>query len=181
MKDYLERILISCIEELFTKDAILIKNDVSERAITHKLAEYLQQRFPEYNVDCEYNRNLEQGARHPKTILMLKEQSVRKLKEIAGQTEATLINSEEDFKEVTAYPDIIVHRRGVNSRNLLIIEVKKSNSRIDIDYDRMKLSAFTDPMQDYNFNLGVLVVLKMENFNELPSLEWFTRGKRIGD
>jgi len=49
---------------LLKKDGYLLKNSVNERSITHKLAEYYQVLFPEWNVDCEYNLNL--GG--PKTI-----------------------------------------------------------------------------------------------------------------
>jgi hypothetical protein len=52
VKAKLEAAIISLLEE----DHYLIQNNVSERAITHKLAEYLQKEFPEYKVDCEYNR-----------------------------------------------------------------------------------------------------------------------------
>jgi len=43
---------------LIENDNYLLINDVSERAITHKLAEYYQNLFPKWNVDCEYNKNL---------------------------------------------------------------------------------------------------------------------------
>ncbi len=39
------------------KDKALLAVSANERSITHKLAEYLQTAFPEYNVDCEYNRD----------------------------------------------------------------------------------------------------------------------------
>lgn len=43
---------------LLNNDGYLLKNDISERSITHKLAEYLQNLFPEWNVDCEFNKNI---------------------------------------------------------------------------------------------------------------------------
>jgi hypothetical protein len=43
---------------LMSHDGYLLEKDISERAITHKLAEYLQQLFLEWNVDCEFNKNL---------------------------------------------------------------------------------------------------------------------------
>ena len=39
-----------------TKDLFLLRGNVHERSVTHKLAEYLQQEFLDWNVDCEYNR-----------------------------------------------------------------------------------------------------------------------------
>ena len=41
---------------LYRNDHFLIINSTSERSITHKLAEYIQQLFPQWHVDCEYNR-----------------------------------------------------------------------------------------------------------------------------
>lgn len=40
-------------------DHYLLEMNLSERAITHKLAEHYQHLFHEWNVDCEYNRNLD--------------------------------------------------------------------------------------------------------------------------
>ena len=37
-----EAIVMECLAELYQNDRVLLQNDVSERAITHKLAEYLQ-------------------------------------------------------------------------------------------------------------------------------------------
>jgi len=53
----LEKIKIG-LDSLLSYDGYLLENNVSERAITHKLAEHYQKLFPEWNVDCEYNRNL---------------------------------------------------------------------------------------------------------------------------
>ena len=50
---------------LYEKDHFLITNGTEERSITHKLAEYIQQLFDKWNVDCEYNRR---GENHPKAI-----------------------------------------------------------------------------------------------------------------
>ena len=38
-------------------DQDLLMNDANERSISHKLAEHLQNHFPELKVDCEYNRH----------------------------------------------------------------------------------------------------------------------------
>ena len=49
---------------MFNSIRLLIKNDfylleigTNERSVAHKLAEYLQQEFPNRHVDCEYNRH----------------------------------------------------------------------------------------------------------------------------
>ncbi len=49
---------------LLNDDRYLLKNNLSERSITHKLAEHYQKLFRTWDVDCEYNKNL----RRPKEI-----------------------------------------------------------------------------------------------------------------
>lgn len=46
----------SAVTRLFEKDNFLLKIDVSERAISHRLGMYLAEKFPLWDVDCEYNR-----------------------------------------------------------------------------------------------------------------------------
>ena len=48
----------SSIDVLLEKDAGLFHNDVAERTITARLAIYIQEQFANWNVDCEYNRNI---------------------------------------------------------------------------------------------------------------------------
>jgi hypothetical protein len=118
-REELVRRLNSSIECLLARDRALLEFDVNERSITHKLAEYLQTFFPEYNVDCEYNRN--HGA--VKTLEL-----------------PTHLNQWDDTQARTVFPDIIVHQRGTDT-NVLVIEVKKTtggNEQFDLD----KLSAY---------------------------------------
>jgi hypothetical protein len=102
-----------------SKDTQLLELDVNERSITHKLAEYLQREFPDWHVDCEYNR-------------------VRDLpKRLVGSIVST---HTDDTDGKTVYPDIIVHRR-CSQENLLVIEAKKSTTAADSD-DISKLKAY---------------------------------------
>lgn len=55
-----KRIIIRTLEKFLKEDSYLSDVDANERSQTHKIAEYLQQILPEYNVDCEYNKNLRQ-------------------------------------------------------------------------------------------------------------------------
>lgn len=48
----------SALTQFIKEDRRLSVCDVNERSQTHKLAEYIQQALPEYNIDCEYNKNL---------------------------------------------------------------------------------------------------------------------------
>src|SRR3972149_6618027 len=133
----MERIVTKCLDKLFRKDLPLLQNDVSERAITHKLAEYLQDRFPELNVDCEYNRNFELGPGASKILNVLRDEWQTRIR--AGSE-----MEEDDLLAISTYPDIIVHRRLTNTENLLVIEVKKRNSKVGHNHDHKKLAVFTD-------------------------------------
>lgn len=55
-----QKIIIRTLKKFLKKDSYLSDVNANERSQTHKIAEYLQQILPEYNVDCEYNRNLRQ-------------------------------------------------------------------------------------------------------------------------
>lgn len=94
------------LRELLLRDLYLLKHDLHERTITHKLAEYLQPQFPEWNVDCEYNRD----HHDPKRV------------RIAPRD----LSHEDEGSNV--FPDVIVHRRGSDEHNLLVIEAKIKES-----------------------------------------------------
>ncbi len=57
--------VIAAICRVYRHDRDLLDVEVNERAITHKLAEYLQDEFPEWHVDCEYNRKGVEPKRLP--------------------------------------------------------------------------------------------------------------------
>jgi hypothetical protein len=135
------------IEILFKNDAFLLENDVHERAITHKFAEYLQAQFPDWHVDCEYNRDhMESKALH------------------------TISECDEERKK-TKYvvPDIIIHQRN-KENNLLVIEVKTGNGKIDCDIKKLEL--FTSDSK-FRYKLGLFV--KFDKINE-PLCRWFKNG-----
>jgi hypothetical protein len=52
-------------------------------------------------------------------------------------------------------PDIVLHERGNDERNLIIIEVKKNNGR-DKGYAKDKLRAYVDSAS-YGYKLGVYI------------------------
>src|SRR5438445_13522965 len=105
------------IQKLTEHDLELLARDVNERSITHRLARYLQQEFPDMHVDCEYNRY----------DIEAKWLDFYPLDARADDTEAR-----------TVFPDIIVHKRGPEGPNLLVIEAKKSTNK-DAHLDIQKL------------------------------------------
>lgn len=111
------------IEKFLNRDSYLLEANVSERAITHRLAVYLEEQFPspEWHVDCEYNKN----GLDSKMIEMYEWES--------GEKVGT---------RRRVFPDIIVHRRNTKN-NLLIIEVKKGRNITTRDqFDRFKLRCY---------------------------------------
>src|ERR1039458_2874303 len=97
------------LERLKAEDAHLFNVNVSERSLTFRLGLYLQCEFPDWRVDCEYNRHGE----YPKRLIEVKRQ--RQLDDPTSKTEGDV------------YPDIIVHWRGEAGPNLLVIEAKKAS------------------------------------------------------
>ncbi len=54
-KEILEKIK-NGYRKFLKNDSYLLQVDANERSITHRFAIYLEDEFPDYNVDCEYNR-----------------------------------------------------------------------------------------------------------------------------
>lgn len=124
------------------------------------MACYLDHLFPEYDVDCEYNRNSKIDDRnHSKSITIYNEN--QELKKEKDQT----------------YPDIIIHKRLTNENNLLIIELKKNNSKTTKN-DLEKLIAFTEsgPSNEYHFFLGAYINIntKTASYN----VQWYENGEK---
>lgn len=136
---------LTSVNYLFKNDLFLLKNDASERSITHKLAEYLQKEFPEWHVDCEYNRDLDDVKRRP---------------------------SDAGF-----YPDIVVHIRDID-KNLLIIEVKKSNGKYNDEETRLKEATISK--YRYNYQLGIFITLNvLDGYGKEPIIQFFKEGGQI--
>ena len=146
--DEIKEIVKNCLQKLRRLDKNLFEKDLNERTITHKLAIYLQEEFQELNVDCEYNRF---------------EDLVKRL-----ELPKDKINWD-DTEAKTVFPDIIIHKRGIQENNLLVIEVKKSSNINPGDFDRMKLHTFRQEPYSYTYGLFLKIDLDGEN----DELEWF--------
>ena len=126
----LSKNLTRALQCFLESDAKLLNLGVNERSVSSKLAAHLSQVYADYDVDCEYNRNANQ---------------IKRLR-----PEQCLSN---DIKGTTIFPDIIIHKRGNNSRNELVIEVKKINNNDDMR-DIEKLKCLTD-LNGYGYNYGL--------------------------
>lgn len=131
--------LSNALIRLFDADRALIRDDANERSITHRLAIYLEQELPDWDVDCEYNRALGHGRWKKVLDFDFGKEGVRP----------------DDLNARSVFPDIIVHRRG-KRQNLLVMEVKKSTSSEGDERDLSKLKAFTDPRK-LGYIIGVFL------------------------
>lgn len=124
----LEILVREALNMMFARDASLLDSSSSEWALAHRLAVYLEQLLPGWNIDCEYNRQGE--ADDPKRLA-------------TGSR---------------VRPDIIVHHRGrvEPEHNLLAIELKKSGSNPDFDKVReYTATPSADRLFQYRYGLAV--------------------------
>lgn len=119
--------VIHALREFFGSDDVyLLQVEANERSITHRFANYIEREFPDFDVDCEFNRT----GIDPKRL----------------DTFRKRIESD-DAKGTTVFPDIIVHHRGTTA-NYLVIEAKTSANETPCtrpafcSCDRCKLRAY---------------------------------------
>jgi hypothetical protein len=151
----IRKCVVKSLAEFIEKDVFLIKMDLNERSITHKLAEHLQRNFPCFDVDCEYNKDTVEGC----------------VKKIISDIPKDTIEWE-DTKSKTVYPDIIIHKRGKCECNILVIEAKKARNTPH-DFDKMKLIAYTKGKLNYQFGLFLVFDMKKKQCK----LTWFKDGE----
>lgn len=131
----------SALRKLYVNDVSLIKRHVHERSIAFRFGLYFFEEIKgssfsndaDLSIDFDYNRNKEQ------------------VKDMEGFSETHGV-----------YPDIVLHRREHNDKNIVVIEFKgvwsKYNNARRNDY--LKLIGFTHPnLNDYQYGLGVFVDL----------------------
>ncbi|MBV9958530.1 MAG: hypothetical protein JO360_08920 [Acidobacteria bacterium] len=147
--------VINALRTLLAEDSDLLEVDANERAITHRLGMYLQDNFRGWDVDCEYNRD----GHKPKTLLLPDKRRSENW-------------DDEEWKERSVYPDIIVHQRGT-TENRLVIEVKKSSSKNQeaIEFDELKVKAY---ITELGYRKALLLTIRTNNDMAEPYLmRWF--------
>jgi hypothetical protein len=143
--------VISSLKQFIARDRYLLEVNANERSLTHRIGMYLQAQFEHYDVDCEFNRD----GHDPKELYI--------------GTEDTDVF---DDNAMTVYPDIIIHRRGSNDDNLLVIEFKKSSSRIGSGKDITKLRAYKTDLH-YRYALFVeLGTTRIITEPEVTQVKW---------
>jgi hypothetical protein len=128
----LKRRLRAALAMLFARDGRLLEYAAGERAVAAKLAAYLALLFRHYDVDVEYNRQ----DLDPKTL--------------------DLPAPCRGGGRRRVYPDVIVHRRGHDRANLLVVELKKETNREPRTRDRAKIAAMK---RKFGYKWGVSIEL----------------------
>jgi hypothetical protein len=141
----------AALDAFFENEAELLELDVHERTVAGYLAHrYLAPQFPNHRVDADYNKvGL---AREPKRLELPKE--------CRGGGYRIVV------------PDIIVHHRGTNDQNLLVVEIKMETNNIPRMCDEIKLVGYREQLQ---YRVGVLLDLPAGNgaSDRPPALQWF--------
>lgn len=132
---------------LFARDGKLLEYAAGERAVVAKLASYLSPLFRSYDVDVEYNRH---------------------------GLDKKMLDLPSDCRgggRKRVFPDIIVHRRGHDEANLLVIEVKKVTNTEPRTCDRAKIEAMK---REFGYKWGVLIDLPARKgaTEREPKEEW---------
>jgi hypothetical protein len=139
MHTELDRV-VAALKEFYGRESFLFEHDLGERTLVHRLAIHVERQFPDFEVDCEFDRlgprtmNLPRGS----------------------------IVSTDDHLGKSIYPDIVVHQRAVPN-NLIAIEIRKAANHQPVEHDRQKLRALTDPHIWFAYWIGVLVTLGKNN------------------
>ena len=145
-KDILLEVVNNALDRLYENDFYLIKNNLSERNLVFHFSRYFidickekKLKYANLNVDCEYNRNRFNEKMYKQVIY--------------------------ENQEHQSYPDCILHERGSNNNNILVIEFKKANNKKN-KTDLLKLKAFTDNHGCYKYLLGLAIQFESSRRSE---------------
>lgn len=174
----IQRHLEQALQELIAKDSHLLINNLSEQSMTHRLALHLTPKFSVYDVDCEYNGDVDSDVKRKEIdVLTVNAERLEIIRNASPRDENTIVKR--------VFPDIIIHKRGRNNHNLLVIEAKKStnNDTKALEYDFEKLRIFTsqDDTNSFNYTLGAFVEF-IVGTNPNYMIRWFANGReQAGD
>lgn len=139
--------VLRALRDLLQCDSRLLHIDANERSITFRFAMHLQVYLPDWEVDCEFNRD---GV-EPKRL---------------GHLE--LYPDSEDEEAKTVFPDVIAHRRGT-TQNFLVLEFKKSTSHVNREIDRRKLLGYK---QQLGYAHALFIEVGTDGQANIAALEW---------
>jgi len=124
----IEKYILAAIEKLKVNDSVLIDKKM-ERPAAHRLAVYLEEYFPGWNIDCEYNK--------------------------MGEKTQPKQNSCGNHKR----PDIIIHKRERNEKenNLLVIEIKIEHNGVNDTNKLIDFTSEPSPSRTFQYQKGLQI------------------------
>lgn len=129
----IEKRLKSAYEKFRMNDASLLELGAGERTIASRIAHYMIPLFPRHDVDIEYNR-------HGK-----------------ASKEINWPGSCREGNKPRVMPDIVIHHRGRDEANLLVVEIKKADAAaLEVNCDREKLAALR---LQYGYAYSLLLIV----------------------
>ena len=159
------------VADLIKNEKRILARKLSERILSNHLADYLRPLFSGFNVDPEYNGDIDKP-------------NDRKALEIAADR-MKAIGYKPNAKNVYKLsPDIIIHKQETNEKNLVVIEVKKDVSPDkDKAYDLIKLEHLTIDYlgNHYNYKLGIAITFGTGKNSGSFTEVYFQKGIKIED
>lgn len=134
--DYLIRTALSL---LYKNDKYLIDIHANERCIVFRFGYYFQNLLSMHCEYKEYNLDLEYNR--------------------DGEDPKKTPNHEKGI-----YPDVILHKRGNNKDNLLVMEFKGYWNNQGQEEDKSKINDLMNPNGEYKYKNGYTVLLKEDDF-----------------
>lgn len=151
-KDF-EELFKQGLKKLYEVDAALLDRDfnINERTITHRLAYHLTGLFPEFDIDCEYNRMMDHTGHYTEGDYWVKTVNIEIEEDISG----------DDTEAKTVFPDIIIHKRKTTA-NLAVIEVKLAWKNQKKNFDYHKLKAYKN---DLKYTYAIYLELNADGYS----------------
>lgn len=169
---WLEEIIIPAIDLVYStpKDRDLIQRDANERTVVANIyckansilneKQNINNELENLGIDIEYNRNYATPKRvYEKCDLC--------------QNEGCFIK-EKNLQQTVSSPDMIIHQRGSNEDNQVVIEYKKTSNvnTQERDADKAKLIYFTcqQPFlhhedENYQYHIGFFIDLDIDRYS----------------
>ena len=151
--DKLRPLFEAALRETVTVDAYLFQVNVSERNLAGRLGMHLQPKLPEWHVDPEYNR---MNGHDSKRI----------------ELPPVCAGYRNEDNLVLVSPDLVVHRRGSDGPNLLVVELKKTTNGDNGLCDQQRLLAFQRQF-GYRFGARIECETRLGVLPAMRLLDWF--------
>lgn len=139
--NHISEIVCSCLSKLYENDLELIHRSGLERSLSFRFGLYFNEKIKSLNwlSELDLNLDLEYGKN--------------------GNNSKLIVS-----RNYGVQPDLILHRRGNNDENYLIIEFKGWWNKENRQKDRDKIKDLVNQNEEYRYGLGLLVELNENDF-----------------